>query len=102
MEDALAALKRLKNDPGLYRAMVQNGRARASSTPRRDRGTVARSAGQRDRERICEMVEHAQGGSMGKRPLRQAARLALHKLERERFWKAIGGRGYQAAGRVQA
>jgi len=35
--------------------------------------------------------------------LRQAARLALHKLERERFWdkRSVGG-AIKAAGRVQA
>ncbi|MBS0191555.1 MAG: glycosyltransferase [Phycisphaerales bacterium] len=96
--EALAAVRRLKDDPALFRAMAENGRRRAlEHTP----DAIA--------SRWREMLDGVLRGNYTRwcrtpRAIRlvtgsgkHVLRTIQHKIERERFWKAIGGRGYRAA-----
>ncbi len=96
--EALAALRRLKDEPGLYRAMAENGRRRAlEHTP----DAIAKQW----REVLAGVIANGYE-RWSRRPaiarfivggMRHIGRRVLHTVERERFWKAIGGRGYKAA-----
>ena len=96
--EALAALQRLAREPGLYRAMVENGRRRAlEHTP----DAIA----QVWRQALAGIIEGGYArwrrtGAMSRwlsAPAVQARRYLGHKAERRRFWRLLEGRGYQAA-----
>lgn len=101
-EEALAALRRLKDERGLYHAMAENGRTRAlGHTP----DAIAKQwwvvlnnvmkngyAAWSRRSAASRFVAGA---------LRYPMRRVMHQVERERFWKALGGRGYKAATAVK-
>lgn len=101
-EEALVALRRLKAEPGLYRAMSENGRTRAlEHTP----DVIAA----RWREMLAGVI--ADGFAKWARrsalsrffagSVRHVGRTVMHKVEREKFWRALGGRGYKAATAVK-
>lgn len=100
--EALAALRRLKDEPGLYRAMAENGRKRAlEHTP----DAIAA----RWREVLAGVIENG-FAAWRKRSaavrfisgaLKHPQRRIQHQMEREKFWKALGGRGYKAATAVR-
>ena len=88
-EEALAALDRLRVDPGLYTAMVENGRRRAAEL------TPDRIAGQwRDllAGPVAERYEAWQGAPAWQRALRPATfvgRAVKHRRARQRYRSAI-------------
>jgi len=101
-EQTLAVLRRLKDEAGLYRAVSENGRKRAlEHTP----DLIAR----RWREVLAGVIEN--GFAKWSRrtgasrfcagAVRHIGRTVMHKVEREKFWKALGGRGYKAATAVK-
>lgn len=96
--EALAAMQRLTREPGLYRAMVENGRRRAlDHTPdaiaRVWRDTLEKVIEQGFRQWLLRGA----AARWAVAPLLQLRRYARHKVERRRFWRLLQGRGYQAA-----
>jgi glycosyltransferase involved in cell wall biosynthesis len=96
--EALAAMQRLAREPGLYRAMVENGRRRAlEHTP----DAIARAW----RETLADVIaggyaRWTEAGPFARlvaAPMTQARRYVGHKVARRRFWRLLEGRGYQAA-----
>jgi hypothetical protein len=96
--EALAGMQRLAREPGLYRAMVENGRRRALEHTPDAIATVWR-------ETLAGVIvggfaRWQAAGSAARwvtSPLTQAQRYLRHKAERRRFWQLLEGRGYQAA-----
>ncbi|MBX3389818.1 MAG: glycosyltransferase family 1 protein [Phycisphaeraceae bacterium] len=102
-EQALGALRRLKDEPGLFRAISENGRRRAMEhTP----DVIA--------NRWCQVLARVIENGYSKWMKRSAAsqfcagavrhfgRTVMHKIEREKFWKALGGRSYKSAATVRS
>jgi hypothetical protein len=96
--EALAAMQRLAREPGLYRAMVANGRRRALEHTPDAIATVWREtlagviAGGYARWRATAPLARWAAA-----PMTQARRYLGHKAERRQFWRLLEGRGYQAA-----
>ncbi len=96
--EALAAMQRLAREPGLYRAMVANGRRRALEHTPEAIATMWRDtlagviAGGYARWRATGPLARWAAA-----PMTQARRYLGHKAERRQFWRLLEGRGYQAA-----
>lgn len=89
-EEAIAALRRLQDEPGLYQAMVENGRRRAQDftadrLAERWRDLLAGPIAAGYEQWMQQSLLEQQIG----RPLQFGVRCVQHKLERRKFFKNI-------------